>query len=98
VWDRLFQSSHINLKELKAVFLALQAFLPWVQNQSLQVVSDNRTVVTLIRNQGTVRSQALHQLTHELLTWAYAHQIDLTPIFQPGMLNVLADRLSRQST
>jgi hypothetical protein len=98
VWDRPFLASHINLKELRAVFLALQAFLPWVRSKSLQVVSDNRTVVALIRNQGTVRSPALHQLSHELLTWAYAHQIDLTPMFQPGILNVLADRLSRPNT
>ena len=55
----------------------------------------NKTTVTLINNQGTVHSQILHSLTHELLTWSQRQGIRLRAVYLAGIENILADKLSR---
>ena len=43
---------------------------------NVKVETDDKTVVSLINKQGTVRSEILHHLTSDLLTWVRA--LDLT--------------------
>ena len=62
--DRLY---HINVLELRAVFLGLQAFLQAVQGSSVVARTDNTTVVAYIRNQGGTRSRLLTAVTREIL-------------------------------
>ena len=94
-WSQSQRVLHINHKELLAVQMALSRFLQLVKFQTVQVQSDNKTVVALINLQGTVRSIPLHNSTHTLLTWCQSHKIRLTFTYLPGILNILADRLSR---
>jgi hypothetical protein len=94
-WTAEFLGLHINAKELLAVHRALLQFLPQLSGSGVRVMTDNKTVVALIKNQGTVRSEGLHQITTDLLLWTQKHQITLMPHYLPGRLNTLADRLSR---
>ena len=87
---------HINNLELRAVYLALQQFLPHVLGQHVIAMTDNTTVVAHINNQGGTHSRSLFQLTRELLEWTDRHAITLSARHIPGRLNVLADLLSRQ--
>jgi hypothetical protein len=94
-WPPDIVSLHINAKELLAVLYALKRFRTQLSGQCIRIMTDNRTVVALIKNQGTVRSAGLHRIATDLLLWTYSQQITLLPHYHPGRLNTWADRLSR---
>ena len=94
-WDDQTRALHINYKELLAVWEALQAFEMHVLGLRVKMKSDNKTVVSLINRQGTVRSKSLHERTSQILLWSQARDIRLQACYIPGILNVVADKLSR---
>ena len=94
-WDQNQMSLHINAKELLAVHMALKVWHCQLTDHSVKMESDNRTTVALINNQGTVKSLLLHNLTCDLLTWCHTRRIRIRAVYLPGILNVLADELSR---
>ena len=86
---------HINVLELKATFLAIQAFLKNQSNLAVKLRLDNTTAVTYVNNQGGTRSPSLTLLTLELWNWCLQRNILITAEHLPGVSNVLADRESR---
>ena len=83
---------HINVLELKATFLAIQAFLKNQSNLAVKLRLDNTTAVTYVNNQGGTRSPSLTLLTLELWNWCLQRNILITAEHLPGVSNVLADR------
>ncbi|KAJ1131499.1 hypothetical protein NDU88_009835 [Pleurodeles waltl] len=96
LWSPEEQMFHINLLELRAVRLALKAFLPSLRGQSVQVLMDNTTTMWYINKQGGVGSYLLCREALRLWSWAKDHQIYLVANHLAGVLNVRADGLSRQ--
>uniref|UniRef100_A0A8D8SW92 Polyprotein P3 n=1 Tax=Cacopsylla melanoneura TaxID=428564 RepID=A0A8D8SW92_9HEMI len=97
-WTKEQELWHINRKELygvRAVILRNQGLLT---NHSLILQSDNQTVCAYIRKQGGLRSASLLLETEKLLNLSHSLNITIKPFFIPGVLNTLADRLSRQSS
>ena len=88
--------THINHLELKAAFLAVQSFCSTQNNVHIKIRSDNTTTVACINKAGSTKP-ALHQLTFDFLTWAYARGITFSASHIPGVENVEADRESRIS-
>ena len=86
---------HINVLELQATFLAIQAFLKNQSNLVVKLRLDNTTAVTYVNNQGGTRSPSLMLLTLELWNWCLQRNILITAEHLPGVSNVLADRESR---
>ena len=97
VWDPSHPLPHINILEMKAVFLALREFLPHLQNQSVMLSTDNSTVVAYILKQGGTHSPSLCLLAWQLLLFCQDKNILLSVRHLPGRLNVIADKLSRSS-
>ena len=95
LWSATEALQHINLLELEAVRLALQAFEPAVRGRRVKVFTDNTTVAWYINRQGGTRSRPLSLATEALLFWCAERQIDLSARHIPGIMNVLADSLSR---
>ncbi|KAJ1204852.1 hypothetical protein NDU88_000290 [Pleurodeles waltl] len=95
LWSPEEQIFHINLLELRAVRLALKAFLPSLRGQSVQVLTDNTTTMWYINKQGGVGSYLLCREALRLWSWAKDHQICLIANHLAGVLNVRADSLSR---
>ncbi|KAJ1116790.1 hypothetical protein NDU88_004996 [Pleurodeles waltl] len=95
LWSPEEQMFHINLLELRAVRLALKAFLPSLRGQSVQVLTDNTTTMWYINKQGGVGSYLLCREALRLWSWAMDHQICLIANHLAGVLNVRADSLSR---
>ena len=87
---------HINLLEMKALFLGLQAFREDVIGHHVSAMCDNSTVVTYVNKQGGTVSRALCLLTSRLLRWTESFDIHLNARYLPGHANVLADLLSRR--
>ncbi|XP_049321018.1 uncharacterized protein LOC125781314 [Astyanax mexicanus] len=95
-WSFHRAQDHINLLELRAVYLALQHFLPQLQGRHVLVRSDNMTVVYNINHQGCTRSLPALRLARSILTWANHRLASLRAIHLAGTLNLTADFLSRQ--
>ena len=87
---------HINLLEMKALFLGLQAFREDVIGHHMTAMCDNSTVMAYVNKQGGTVSQALCLLTSCLLRWTESFDIHLDARYLPRQANVLADLLSRR--
>ena len=96
VWSAQEMLLHINLLEMKALFLALQAFQEDVAGHHVTAMCDNSTVVAYINKQGGTVSRPLCLLTSRLLRWTESFDVHLEARYLPGESNVLADVLSRR--
>ena len=97
LWSDLEKSLHINVLELKAVFLALKHFRLQCQNQTVLVATDNSTVVAYINKQGGTHSVEMCALLWRIMSWCHRFKISLRARHIPGCLNVIADSLSRST-
>ena len=96
VWSDQEKLLHINLLEMKALFLGLQAFREDVIGHHVTAMCDNSTVVAYVNKQGGTVSRALCLLTSRLLRWTESFDVHLNARYLPGKSNVLADLLSRR--
>ena len=96
VWSAQEKLLHINLLEMNALFLALQAFQEVVAGHHVTAMCDNSTVVAYVNKQGGTVSRPLCLLTSRLLRWTESFDVLLEARYLPGESNVLADVLSRR--
>ena len=96
VWSDQEKLLHINLLEMKALFMGLQAFQEDVSGRHVTAMCDNSTVVAYVNKQGGTVSRALRLLTSCLLRWTESFDVHLDARYLPGEINVLADVLSRR--
>ena len=85
----------INMRELLAVQLGLQAFEHLIMGMSVALFCDNTTTVAYLRRSGGTFSSTLNATAREVLLWAESRRIRLLPQFIMGSSNVTADALSR---
>ena len=96
VWSAQEKLLHINLLEMKALFLGLQAFQEDVAGHHVTAMCDNSTVVAYVNKQGGTVSRSLCVLTSRLLRWTESFDVHLDARYLPGESNVLADVLSHR--
>ena len=96
VWSDQEKLLHINLLEMKALFLGLQAFRDVIFSHHVTAMCDNSTVVAYVNKQGGTVSRALCLLASRLLRWMESFDIHLDARYLPRHANVLADVLSRR--
>ena len=85
----------INMRELLAVQLGLQAFEHLIVGMSVALFCDNTTTVAYLRRSGGTFSSTLNSTAREVLLWVDSRHIRLLPQFIMGSSNVTADALSR---
>ncbi|XP_037294505.1 uncharacterized protein LOC119189336 [Manduca sexta] len=95
LWEQHQTKWHCNLKEMYAVIAAISAKAKVLQNSTVILQSDNKTVVSYIKNEGGTRSRQLLDLTQQLLELVDHLNIVLRPHHLPGLCNTEADHLSR---
>ena len=93
VWTEDQSRLHINVLEMKAIFLSLAVHK--VKNSTVLVSTDNTTMVAYIRRQGGTHSTVLSEEVWNVLNLCLAHNIQLLAKHIPGRFNTLADRMSR---
>ena len=96
VWSDQENLLHINLLEMKALFLGLQAFQEDVSGHHVTAMCNNSMVVAYVNKQGGTVSRALCLLTSRLLRWTESFDVHLDARYLPGENNVLADVLSHR--
>ena len=97
LWSPQEKGLHINVLELKAVFLALRYFKVQCQDQTVLVATDDSTVVAYVNKQGGTHSAEMCALLWRIMTWCHHSHITLKTRHIPGCLNVMADLLSRSN-
>ena len=95
LWTEDESRLHINVLEMKAIFLSLTRAIHKVKNATVLVSTDNTTVVAYIRHQGGTHSTVLSEEVWNILNLCLAHNIQLLVKHIPGRFNTLADRMSR---
>jgi len=97
-WNAEERLEPINALEMRAVFLALKGLLNNEKNRHIHIRSNNVTTVSHINKMGGTRSVRLVEITK--LLWGHCLQngLTITAEYLPGKNNVLADRLSRETT
>ena len=97
-WSPEESRLHINVLELKAAYLAIQAFTKHRETtpSHIHLRIDNSTAVAYINRRGGTRSPTLSEIALDL--WSYILKIGswVTATHIPGVLNVDADTASRQ--
>ena len=96
-WTSELKTMSINWLELKAVHLGLRHFLPLLKGHSVSLRADNMTALSCVRKQGSLASPALWSLSREILLLAWRSDVHLIPQHLKGVLNVLADKASRDA-
>ena len=93
-WTEEEAESHINVLELRAIYLALKSFCK-SPCQHVRIMTDNTTALAYIKHMGGVRSLQCNDIAHEIWLWCEQRCIWLTVAHIPGVENVLADYKSR---
>ena len=93
VWTEDQSRLHINVLEMKAIFLSLSGAVHMVKNSTLLVSTDNTTLVAYIRHQGGTHSTELSEEVWNVLNLCLANNIHLLGKHIPGRFNTLADRM-----
>ena len=97
LWNEVEARFHINVKELRTVYIALLRE-PSLRQCVIRVLLDNMTSVHCINKQGTVRSSSLLRASELLLGEAHRRGLLLIASYLAGTGNTWADALSRGST
>ena len=95
LWTEDQSRLHINVLEMKAIFLSLRRAVHKEKNSTVLVSMDNTTVVAYIRHQGGTHSTDLSEEVWSILNLCLAHNIQLLAKHILGRFNTLADRMSR---
>ena len=93
-WEQLNLSQ--NHKEMLGVFYTLQGFERLLWNKCVLVQTDNTSVMTYLGKGQGGRSNSLSLKAEEILDWCAARHIRLRCVHLAGILNIRADKVSRQ--
>ena len=95
-WTDQEKLLHINVLELKAVFLALKSFQNKILDKRVLIATDNATVVSYLNKQGGTHSWDMCLLVWRILAYCNPQNILIRARHIQGCLNVIADSLSRK--
>ncbi|XP_046573530.1 uncharacterized protein LOC124281640 [Haliotis rubra] len=93
-WSEIEQSMHINVLELKAIYLALLTFCKGIKDQSIMVQVDNQTAMAYVNRFGA-KSVSLLQVTKQIWGFCLQNRMFSTAVYLPGVENIHADWESR---
>ena len=96
IWSDTEANIHINILELKAVFLAIRSFQTHLMSKRVLVASDNATVVSYLNKQGGTHSLERCLMIWRLMAFCNPRAILLRTRHIQGCLNVIAGSLSRR--
>ena len=89
-----FQEADIGTREMLAVLAAITTFASMMANSSVRIMCDNESDVAIINRQAT-RSQSISILLRQMFTLSFDFNIRIEAVHRAGVLNELADFLSR---
>ncbi|KOB65768.1 putative transposon Ty3-I Gag-Pol polyprotein [Operophtera brumata] len=97
LWTIPQRKWHINKKEMFVVFKMLSRYQNLLQDKSILIQSDNKTVVAYLRNQGGTKSMKLLKLTGDILDLAKRKNMEIQIEHIPGHYNHILKGISNSS-
>ena len=94
-WSKEEEQSHINSRELKAVFYGLRNFGSDLRDTSLLLRIDNTTAVAYVNKMGGVQYPWLNDIARAIWQFCEQRRLWLFASYIPSAENVLADKASR---
>jgi hypothetical protein len=82
-WKGPDKNLHINVLELQAIWLGLQAFVDTLQGSSVAIMCDDVSAIAYIRNQGRILSRQMSDLAMQVFLWAESKEMTLIPKHLP---------------
>ena len=93
-WSPHEAQTHINYRELLAVWLSIQCFGKGKKETHIKILSDNTTTVAYLNNQGGTKSLC-NKIARKILMWCYDNNNWISAAHLPGKTNTTADKASR---
>lgn len=93
-WSDSERLLHINLLELRAIFLACKHFCTHIMGTVVRVLTDNVAAMYYTNRQGGARSRYLCAEAVCLWNFCIQNNITITESYLPGSDNTIADSLS----
>ena len=94
-WSSSERELHINILELKSVFLSFLSLFQTTYSCSILIRLDNSTAVSYINKQGGTCCKILCDLALKLWEFCVNRNISISAVHIPGIHNTRADKLSR---
>ena len=95
LWTQSMEDYHINYLELKAIYLALKHFEPFLLGCHVLIRTDNTAALYYLNKQGGLSSRVMDQLAREMTLWCLPRLRSIRALHIPGLQNGGADLLSR---
>ena len=96
MWSPVEKQKHINELELLAAHFGIKSFLPLLKGKHVCIKSDNSTTVCYLNAMGGTKSPPCNTLAKKIWLCCMENDTWLTACHLPGVLNVEADKHSRQ--
>lgn len=94
-WDKKELTYHINVLELRAVYLALKSFEKDLRSKRILLRIDNKTAIAYINKMGGIQHENFNQLSRKIWIWAEERVNTLYASYIKSADNYEADALSR---
>ena len=86
VWTSQDLRHSMNWLELRAIQLSLHYYASELRGRVVKVLADNSTALSCLKNQGSLRSTPLMDLTSQILEFCQRLNITLVPVHLRGVL------------
>jgi len=96
MWSSLEKQKHINELKLLAVHFGLESFLFLLKEKHVCIKSDNSTTVCYLNAMGDTKSPPCNKTAKSVWMCCFQNDIWFNACHLPGVLNVEADKSSRQ--
>lgn len=93
-WDNTWSTKSSNQRELEAILLTLESFLPYIKGKDVQILTDNIVSVSYINLQGGP-SKPLTEIAAQIWNLSIRYNFEIQARHLPGHMNVESDQLSR---
>ena len=91
------KEQHINFLELMAALFGIRALCRHVFDKHILLKVDNTSAVSAINKMGSTRSLPMDKIVHLIWEWAISRNNWITVTHIPGILNIEADKKSREA-
>ena len=91
------KEQHINVLELMAALFGIRALCRHVFDKHILLKVDNTSAVSAINKMGSTRSLPMDKIVHLIWEWAISRNNWITVTHIPGILNIEADKKSREA-
>jgi hypothetical protein len=94
-WDSICMMTHINVKEIIALWIFLVDVEPSLHHRSILWRVDNTTALACVRKEGGLHSTEVLEWAEKILILAHSRQLRILPVYIPSEENLQADAASR---